>query len=108
MSDLTTFLAKSGLFQPQSNLENAEISKFLMTPEEEEEFQNCIDTDLMEEMEKIITKMDLIMSRYKDVTIKKTASTNDLLLAANEIDPSVIGRLVAEISDLIHAQATTD
>lgn len=83
-----------------------EITKYLITPEEEEELQTTNGGDLMEELEKIMTKMEHIMSTYKDPTlIKKTlpilSSQKDL---AADSQPSAIGRLVAEISDLIHAQ----
>ena len=86
--------------------QSVEITKYLMTPEEEEELQNTNSGDLMEEMEKIMNKIEHIMSTYKDPTqIKKTlpilSSQKDL---AVECQPSAIERLVAEISDLIHAQ----
>ena len=62
--------------------------------------------DLTEEIEKIMTKMEHILVTYTDPSqIKKTlpilSSQKDL---AAECQPSAIGRLVAEISDLIHAQ----
>jgi len=77
-----------------------------MTPEEEEElFENFGNGDLMEEMEKIMVKMDEVMATFKDPSLLKkshqlSGSQSNLL----EQDPAVICRLVAEISDLIHAQ----
>ena len=83
-----------------------EITKYLITPEEEEELQTTNSGDLMEEIEKIMTKMEHILVTYTDPSqIKKTlpivSSQKDL---AAECQPSAIARLVAEISDLIHAQ----
>merc|ERR1712051_1147913 len=50
MGDITTFLAKSGHHQ---NFEQSmEITKYLITPEEEEELQTTNSGDLMEEIEK--------------------------------------------------------
>ena len=48
-----------------------------------------------------MVKMDAVMATFKDPSLlKKSLSQSNLL----EQDPAVISRLVAEISDLIHAQ----
>ena len=64
---------------------------------------------MMEEMEKIMTKMEDVMAAFKDPTLaKKTLPiVHSQSNMASDTDPKVIGRLVAEISDLIHAQITT-
>ena len=104
MSDITSFMAKTGFHHDYAG--DLNITKQLMTPEEEEElFENFGNGDLMEEMEKIMVKMDEVMATFKDPSLLKkshqlSGSQSNLL----EQDPAVICRLVAEISDLIHAQ----
>ena len=61
----------------------------------------------MEEMDKIMTKLEGALASFKDPTLVKKTSvvTSSQTNLAIEQDPAIIGRLVAEISDLIHAQA---
>ena len=105
MSDITSFMAKTG-FHHHGNHDYAadlNITKQLMTPEEEEELlENFGNGDLMEEIEKIMVKMDAVMATFKDPSLLKKSQLSQSNLL--EQDPAVISRLVAEISDLIHAQ----
>merc|ERR1719189_482525 len=107
MGEITSFLVKSG--QHQNYEPEVNITKQLMTSEDEDaELKEC-NGDLMEEMEKIMNKMEHVMATFKDSSLIKRAlpvssiSQSNLTSAADP-DPAVIGRLVSEISDLIHAQ----
>ena len=83
-----------------------------MTSEDEDaELKEC-NGDLMEEMEKIMNKMEHVMATFKDSSLIKRALpmssiSQSNLTSAADADPAVIGRLVSEISDLIHAQTIT-
>ena len=77
----------------------------MLTEEEETEMASC-NGDLMEEMEKILTKLEHINACYTDPALVKkslpiSSSQSDL---GNDFQPTVIKNLVEEISDLIHAQ----
>ena len=82
------------------------ITKQLLTADEEKELQNC-NGDLMEEVDKIMTRLEDALATFKDPTLVKKASvvTSSSSNLATDQDPSIICTLVAEISDLIHAQA---
>ena len=60
----------------------------------------------MEEMDKIMAKLEDALATFKDPSLVKKTSvvTSSQSNLAIEQDPAIIGRLVAEISDLIHAQ----
>ena len=102
MSDISSFMAKTGFHYNESMDMN--ITKQLLTPEEEEALQS--NGDLMEETEKIMIKLDEVMEMFKNPSLVKTINSASCQFQPNlhEQDPTVICRLVAEISDLIHAQ----
>lgn len=78
-----------------------------MTPEEEQELNQSANGDLMEEMERIMTKMESVFATFKDRSLVKKGmplSSSSQSNLACELDPAIIGQLVGEISDQIHAQ----
>jgi hypothetical protein len=96
----------------QSYDQDLNITKQLLTEEEEQALDNCAEEngDIMDEMERLMTKMENVFATFKDPTlVKKTmpmpiTSQTNLGSTCPETDPAIIGQLVAEISDQIHAQ----
>ena len=80
-----------------------QITKMLLTKEEEEALANC-NGDLMEEMEQIMTKMETAFATLKDPKLVRKKSQSNLALN----DAAAIVQLVAEISDQIHAQLSKE
>ena len=122
MGDITSFLAKTGvhqqvIFDAHTNCTNKidncvlfqnfetdlQITKMLLTKEEEEALANC-NGDLMEEMEQIMTKMETAFATLKDPKLVRKKSQSNLALN----DAAAIVQLVAEISDQIHAQLSKE
>ena len=75
----------------------------LLTKEEEEALQEC-NGDLMDEMEQIMTRMEAAFATFKDPKLVRKRSQSNLILN----DAAAVGQLVAEISDLIHAQVSKE
>ena len=121
MGDITSFLAKTGVHQQvilvahnftykidncvlfQNFEADLQITKMLLTKEEEEALANC-NGDLMEEMEQIMTKMETAFATLKDPKLVRKKSQSNLALN----DAAAIVQLVAEISDQIHAQLSKE
>ena len=74
----------------------------LLTKEEEEALQEC-NGDLMDEMEQIMTRMETAFATFKDPKLIRKSQSNLILN-----DAAAVGQLVAEISDLIHAQVSKE
>lgn len=107
LGDLTSLLAKTGHHQTLTDQE-LNITQQLA----ENDISNAAEGvdeegDIMEELEHLMLRLEDVFATFRDPSLIKksmpimTSSGN--LVSATETDPAIIGQIVAEISDQIHA-----